>query len=76
MSEGEDEAGGPHLTVSGCPWPQCLPSRWEPDNRRLFPDICTKNGKWFRRAGELFRRLDRTKQWREKFNEFSRGALT
>ena len=19
--EGEDEAGGPHLTVSGCPWP-------------------------------------------------------
>ena len=21
--KGEDEAGGPHLTVSGCPWPGC-----------------------------------------------------
>jgi hypothetical protein len=46
------------------------------DNRRLFPDICAKNGKWFRRAEELFRRLDRTKQWPEKFNEFSRDTLT
>jgi hypothetical protein len=53
-----------------------LPSRWEPDNRRLFPDICAKNEKWFRRAGELFRRPFRTKQEPEKFNEFSDDALS
>jgi len=26
------------------------------DNQVLFPDICTKSGKWFRDGGELFRR--------------------
>jgi hypothetical protein len=26
------------------------------DNQMLFPDICAKSGKWFRGAGELFRR--------------------
>jgi hypothetical protein len=46
------------------------------DNHRLFPDICTKNGKWFRRAEELFRRPGRTKQEPEKFNEFSYDAVT
>jgi hypothetical protein len=26
------------------------------NNQVLFPDICTKSGKWFRDRGELFRR--------------------
>jgi len=26
------------------------------DTSGLFPDICTKSGKWFRRGRELFRR--------------------
>jgi hypothetical protein len=46
------------------------------DSQRLFPDICAKNAKWFRRGGELFRRPFRTKQWPEKFNEFSRDIRT
>jgi hypothetical protein len=46
------------------------------DNHRLFPDICTKNGKWFHCAEELFRRPCRTKQEPEKFNEFSYDAAT
>jgi hypothetical protein len=25
-------------------------------NHPLFPDVCAKSGKWFRRAGQLFRR--------------------
>jgi hypothetical protein len=25
------------------------------DNHPLFPDVCAKSGKWFRRAAELFR---------------------
>jgi hypothetical protein len=45
------------------------------DNHRLFPDICAKNGKWFRRAGELFRQPRQTKQWPEKFNKFSHDAV-
>jgi hypothetical protein len=72
--EGEDETDRPHLTVSGCPWPAAPGVSF--DNRRLFPDICAKNGKWFHQAGELFRRHFRTKQWPEKFNEFSHDALS
>jgi hypothetical protein len=26
------------------------------NNQKLFPDICAKSEKWFRRGGELFRR--------------------
>jgi hypothetical protein len=25
------------------------------DNHPVFPDVCAKSGKWFRRTGELFR---------------------
>jgi hypothetical protein len=42
-----------------------------PDNQRLFPHLCAKNGKWFHCPRELFRRQRPTKQWREKLNEFS-----
>jgi hypothetical protein len=50
------------------------PSRWARDSQRLFPDICAKTAKWFRRYGELFRQPFRTKQWPENLNEFSRDA--
>jgi hypothetical protein len=45
------------------------------DNQPLFPEICAKCPKWFRRAGELFRRAAGTKQWREKLNHFSETTL-
>jgi len=32
------------------------------DSQRLFPDICAKTAKWFRRGGELFRQPFWTKQ--------------
>jgi hypothetical protein len=45
--------------------------RWQSDNQRLFPDVCAKSGKWFRRVPELFRRRARTKQFHKKFNYFN-----
>jgi hypothetical protein len=41
--------------------PASPPSRWQPDNRGLFPDICAKSRKWFHGFGDLFRRSGRTK---------------
>jgi hypothetical protein len=49
--------------------------RCQIDNQPLFPDVCAKNGKWFRRAGELFRHGSRTKQPPEKLNDFTRIRL-
>jgi len=36
------------------------------NNQMLFPDICTKSGKWFREAGELFRRRGCDETLRQK----------
>jgi hypothetical protein len=41
------------------------------DNHLLFPEFCAKSEKWFRHAGELFRRGSRTKQYYEKPNDFN-----
>jgi hypothetical protein len=36
------------------------------DTGRLFPHLCSKEGKWFRGPGDLFRRNMATKYWRQK----------
>jgi hypothetical protein len=36
------------------------------DNQVLFPDICTKSGKWFRDGGESFRRGGADETLRQK----------
>jgi hypothetical protein len=41
------------------------------DNHLLFPEFCAKSEKWFRHAGELFRRGSRTKQYYEQPNDFN-----
>jgi hypothetical protein len=41
------------------------------DNHPLFPDVCAKSGKWFRRPGVLFRGRAPTKQLCEKLNDFN-----
>ncbi|QWG11307.1 hypothetical protein KMZ29_16300 [Bradyrhizobium sediminis] len=43
-----------------------------PDNHPLFPDVCAKSGKWFRRQENCFVGGCRTKQLPENFNDFSR----
>ena len=45
--QGKDEAGSPHLTVSGRPWPAAPAVSLPRDNRRLFPDICAKTENGF-----------------------------
>src|SRR4051794_27827335 len=45
--EGEDEAEGPHQSVSKITRQASFAGQL--DTQRLFPDICTKSGKWFRR---------------------------
>jgi hypothetical protein len=52
------------------------PLRWQVDNHPLFPDVCAKSGKWFRRRGELFRRRGPTKQLDGKCNDFSEPPMT
>jgi hypothetical protein len=52
--------------------PAIPPFCWQPDTRELFPDICAKAEKWFRRSGDLFRGPVATKHWRENLNDFSR----
>jgi hypothetical protein len=44
------------LTVSGLDAGAARRFRCRIDNHPVFPDVCAKSGKWFRRAGELFRR--------------------
>jgi hypothetical protein len=62
------------LTVSGSPCPaQLRRFRGGIDSQRVFPDVCAKSAKWFRRTEELFRRLRPTKQFAENLNDF-RGA--
>jgi hypothetical protein len=41
----------------------------------LFPDVCAKSGKWFRRQEKCFVAGHATKQLPENFNEFSQGWL-
>jgi hypothetical protein len=45
--------------------------RYRADNHARFPDVYATSGKWFRRTGELLRRVNPTKQSPEKFNGFS-----
>jgi hypothetical protein len=65
------------LTVSGSPCPaQLRRFRGGIDSQRLFPDVCAKSAKWFRRTEELFRRQRPTKQFAENLNDFSGARRT
>ena len=68
--ESEDEADGPHRSVSGsgsvCPGVVRL------DNHALFPEICLTSGKWFRGRRELFRRPRRDETLARKIRRFQR----
>jgi len=68
--EAKDETEGPHQIVSVLV-ARCPPLRWEIDNFPLFPDVCAKSGKWFRRRENCFVGGRATKQLSQNFNQFS-----
>jgi hypothetical protein len=70
--EGEDEAEGPHQSVSKII--RQAPFAGQLDTQGLFPDICTKRGKWFRGWENCFAGTVRTKYSEKKLNGFRIAA--
>ena len=70
--EGKDEAEGPHQFVSKII--RHAPFAGQLDTQGLFPDICTKNGKWFRGWENCFAGTVRTKYSEKKLNGFRIAA--
>ena len=69
--EGEDEAEGSHLTVSGFGRRGPPFSLLELITNRLFPDVYAESGKWFRRAAEMVSSPRPDETIFQKFNGFS-----
>jgi hypothetical protein len=71
-SESEDEAGDPHLTVSGLSL-SALGAVFvgSVDNHAAFPEFCAKSPKWFRRDKNCFVACLSTKQLLDDINDFS-----
>src|SRR6476646_791292 len=70
--EGEDEAEGPHQSVSKITRQASFAGQLDTQGR--FPDICTKGGKWFHRRENCFAGTYRTKYSEKKLNGFRIAA--